>query len=453
MTDRIRRNDIGLSRALGAPLGRRGFLLAGGGTAAALLAGCGGGQGVGSRPSSGGAEFTGSYDGPAVTLDFWNGFTGGDGPTMQQMLKTFDNDQKNIAVKNNTVEWADFYQRLPAAAKAGQGPEVGVMHLDQLATNAVRQVIVPLDDVAEEIGLAASDFTPAVWEPGIYDGSRYGIPLDVHSLAMYWNTEHFDKAGITEPPTDAASLEEACQKLQDAGYKQPFWMPGQWPAHLMFFSLIWQNGGAPYADDGSEATFGSEEGIAALTWMREQVDKGYSPSNVDRDAQYLAFKNGENSITWDGIWQVNDLEAAGMNYDMSPIPTIGDEEAVWANSHHFFMTAQAADDDNLANASKTFISSLSQESGTWAEAAMIPARNSAREESSYTEAPQAVLDDYLENFHFLPSVPGVADTIAQTVEVAVNEVILGKSSVEEALSKYQENATSLLQENKEKFGV
>jgi multiple sugar transport system substrate-binding protein len=372
---------------------------------------------------------------------------------MQQMLKTFDSDQKNIAVKNNTVEWADFYQRLPAAAKAGQGPEVGVMHLDQLATNAVRQVIVPLDDVAEEIGLAASDFTPAVWEPGIYDGSRYGIPLDVHSLAMYWNTEHFDKAGITEPPTDAASLEEACQKLQDAGYKQPFWMPGQWPAHLMFFSLIWQNGGAPYADDGSEATFGSDEGIAALTWMREQVDKGYSPSNVDRDAQYLAFKNGENSITWDGIWQVNDLEAAGMNYDMSPIPTIGDEEAVWANSHHFFMTAQAADDDNLANASKTLISSLSQESGTWAEAAMIPARNSAREESSYTEAPQAVLDDYLENFHFLPSVPGVADTIAQTVEVAVNEVILGKSSVEEALSKYQENATSLLQENQEKFGV
>jgi multiple sugar transport system substrate-binding protein len=229
-------------------------------------------------------------------------------------------------------------------------------------------------------------------------------------------------------------------------------MPGQWPAHLMFFSLIWQNGGEPYNEDGSEATFGEDAGVAALTWMREQVDKGYSPSNVDRDAQYLAFKNGENSITWDGIWQVNDLNAAKMDYGMAPIPTIGDQEAVWANSHHFFMTAQAADDENLANASKVFIASLSQESGTWAEAAMIPARNSAREDPSYTEAPQSVLDPYLPNFHFLPSVPGVADTIAQTVEVAVNEAILGKSSVQEALSKYQENATSLLQQNKEKFG-
>ena len=83
---------------------------------------------------------------------------------------------------------------------------------------------------------------------------------------------------------------------------------------------------------------------------------------------------------------------------------------------------------------------------------MIPARNSAREEASYTDSPQAALDDQLENFHFLPSVPGVADTIAQTVEVAVNEAILGKSSVEEALEKYQESATQLLQQNKEKFG-
>ena len=207
------------TRALGTNLSRRGFLAASGGTLAAFLAGCGGGQGVGSRPQSGGgAEFTGKYDGPPVTLDYWNGFTGGDGPTMQAMLKKFNDSQKNITVKNNTVEWADFYQRLPAAAKAGRGPEVGVMHLDQLATNAVRQVIVPLDDVAKEIGLEASDFTPAVWEPGIYDGSRYGIPLDVHSLAMYYNTDHFEEAGITEPPTDEESFMAALDALQEAGF-------------------------------------------------------------------------------------------------------------------------------------------------------------------------------------------------------------------------------------------
>ena len=83
---------------------------------------------------------------------------------------------------------------------------------------------------------------------------------------------------------------------------------------------------------------------------------------------------------------------------------------------------------------------------------MIPARNSAREEASYTDSPQAALDDQLENFRFLPSVPGVADTIAQTVEVAVNEVVLGKTSAQESLEKFQAEATELMQENKEKYG-
>ena len=186
--------------------------------------------------------------------------------------------------------------------------------------------------------------------------------------------------------------------------------------------------------------------------MVEQVDKGYGPSNVDIDAQYLAFKNGQNSITWDGIWQINDLEAAGLDYGIAPIPTIGEKPAAWANSHHFFMTKQAAEDANLANASKLFISSLSQESGSWAEAGMIPARNSAREDAAFTESPQAVLNDYLENLHFLPAVPGLGDITPQTVEVAVNEAVLGKASPEEALGKAQENATKLMQDNLEKFG-
>jgi multiple sugar transport system substrate-binding protein len=83
---------------------------------------------------------------------------------------------------------------------------------------------------------------------------------------------------------------------------------------------------------------------------------------------------------------------------------------------------------------------------------MIPARNSAREEPAYKDSPQAQLNPKLESFHFLPAVPGVADTIAPTVEVAVNEVVLGKATPEESLKKWQSNATELLKQNKEKYG-
>jgi multiple sugar transport system substrate-binding protein len=433
-------------------LNRRGFLALTAAGSVGLLAGCGGGKGVGDTAQKGVGGFTGTYNGPAISLAYWNGFTGGDGPAMKALVKQFNAEDKKITIKPNTIEWADFYQRLPAAAKAGKGPDVGAMHLDQLASNAARRVIVPLDDLAKSLKLEESDFTSQVWGPGIYQGKRYGIPLDVHCLAMYYNKDHFQKAGITEAPKDAASFDEALQKLQKAGYKQPFWMPNLWPAHLMFLSLLWQNGGEPYAEDGSKATYDDEAGVKALTWMVDQIKKGYSPASVDQDSQYLAFKNGKVSITWDGIWQINDLDASGLNYGIEPIPTIGDQPAVWANSHHFFLTDQAAQDENRANAAKTFIGWMSEQSAAWSKAGMIPARNSAREEAAFTGSKQFVLNDYLDNVHFLPPVPGLGDVQPQTLEIAVNEAILQKSSPQEALSKAAKNATKLMEDNLKKFG-
>jgi len=426
--------------------------MAAGLTGAMVLTGCGGGQGAGGAPQAE-SDFTGEYDGPDVTLSYWNGFTGGDGPAMQALVKKFVGSHDKIQIKNNTIQWTDFYQRVPAAVQAGQGPDVGVMHLDQLATHAARNIIIPLDDLAKEIGLTADDFTQNIWDAGMYKGKRYGIPLDVHSLAMYYNKDHFEKAGISDAPTDAASLDDACKKLQAAGIKYPFWMPNQWPAHLMFLSLLWQFGGQPYAEDGSEATYDDAAGEKALSWMREQVDKGYSPKAVDIDSQYAAFKNGKNSITWDGIWQINDLEEAGTNYGIATLPVIGDELAAWANSHNFFMTKQAADETNRANAAKTFIGWMSDQSSAWSKAGMIPARNSARKEGAFTGSVQHGILDQVDHLHFLPPVPGLGDVQPKTLEVAVNTAVLGKQSPEASLSKAANNATELMKQNQQKFGA
>ncbi len=356
---------------------RRRFLGMGLG-AAALLAGCGGGKTPGEAAGGGGTgtqkEFTGKYDGPNVTLTYWNGFTGGDGPFMKKMVQDFMKENPKITVKDNPINWPQFYQRLPAAVQAGKGPEVGAMHLDQLATNAVRKVIVPLDDVAKGLELTEQDFTPEVWQAGIYQDQRYGIPLDVHSLAMYYNKDQFAKAKIQEAPQDEQSYMDTLDKLKSAGFDNPFWMPNRWPAHIMFLSLLWQNGGQPYAPDGTKSEFASDAGVQALTWMVDVVKKGYSPENVAQDSQYVAFKNKKVQVTWDGIWQINDLKGAKVPFDIAPIPKIGEQDAVWASSHNFFMTRQATQDENKSQAARVFIGYMSKNSAEWAGAGMIPAR-------------------------------------------------------------------------------
>jgi multiple sugar transport system substrate-binding protein len=419
--------------------------------AAGLLAltACGGGQGAGPQQADTG-EFTGEYDGPAVTLNYWNGFTGADGPFMEELVKQFQEENENITIKSNTIQWGDFYQRVPAAVQAGQGPDVGVMHLDQLATHAARNIIVPVDNVAEGIGLSEADFTPEIWQAGIYNDERYGIPLDVHSLAMFYNTEHFEKAGITEPPTDEASFMEALDKLQAAGYDKPFWMPTLWPSHLIYLSLMWQQGQEPYGEDGTEAAYDSEAGVAALEWQRSIVEEGYSPPNIAIDAQYIAFKSGKSSIEWNGIWQINDLEAEGIPYGIAPIPAIFDEQAQWANSHHFFITTQAAKDENKAQAAQVFIAWMSDHSAEWAGSAMIPARESERD--SAADFPQAPIAEVIDAMHFLPPVPGVGGVQTEALEPAVANGVLGEAEPAEALESAASKATELMKRNAESFG-
>jgi multiple sugar transport system substrate-binding protein len=185
--------------------------------------------------------------------------------------------------------------------------------------------------------------------------------------------------------------------------------------------------------------------------MRSMVDEGYSPADVAADAQYVAFKNGETSITWDGIWQINDLKESGIPFAAAPVPAIGGDSAVWANSHNFFLPRQAKPDDNKANAAKVFIAWMSENSGEWAGAGMIPARESVRS-SVIGGTVQEPIAEQIDNMRFLPAVPGLGPVQAETLEVAVADGVLGKASPEEALKREADRATKLMQENLEKFG-
>jgi multiple sugar transport system substrate-binding protein len=426
-----------------------------GATTAAALAACGGktadeAAGGGAQPSK---TFTAGYNGPAITLSYWNGFTGGDGPFMKQMVADFMKENPKITIKSNTVEWAQYYQRMPAAVTANKGPDVGVMHVDQLATNAARKVIVPVDDLASALQLSEDDFTPDVWQAAIYQDARYGIPLDVHSLGMYYNTDQFTKAKISDAPKDKASFEAALDSLKGAGFATPFWMPSRWPAHLMFLSLLWQNGGEPYAADGSKATFDSEQGVAALTWMVDVIKRGYSPKNVAQDSQYVAFKNDKVPVTWDGIWQINDLKAGNVPFALVPVPQIGQQNAVWANSHHFYISKQGAADANKMQASKVFIDWISRKSADWAGAGMVPARKSVRESAEVQKTTQAPIAAEIAQMKFLPAIPGLGDVQSQTLEIAIADATLLRVPPAQALKDQAAKASKLMQANQKKFGA
>jgi multiple sugar transport system substrate-binding protein len=397
----------------------------------------------------------GSYTGPPVTIEYWNGFTGGDGPYMRAMVDEFNAEHDNIKVESNTLGWSDFYQRIVAAVHAGQGPDVAVMQLDNLATQAARSVIVPMEDAIKQMGFTPEDFPSTLVEATTFNGHAWGVPLDSHTIASYANTDQLAAAGVKAQASTGGAFESELAAVQKSGVAEPFWMPNKWPAHLMFLSLLWQSGGEPYSADGLKATYNSPAGVAALTWMVDQVKNGVSPTNVAIDSQYLAFKNAETTVTWDGIWQINDLKttAPKLKWSIAPVPTVFEAPASWANSHQFVMLAQRSPDPNEQQASKAFIKWMVEHSNEWAASGMIPAYNSARNSAEFESMPQSALAAQINNFHYLPSIPGIGDVNAQTLELAVSEAVLGRQTPQEALDQEAARADDILASNAEKFGA
>jgi multiple sugar transport system substrate-binding protein len=424
------------------------------GASAALAACSGSSTPPGAAPSSGAFGKGDTYTGPKVKLAFWNGFTGGDGPFMKQMVEDFNRANPNVTVSMNTLQWGDYYAKVPNAVASGAGPDVGIMHIDQLATNAARRVIVPLDEVASGLEMSEADFAPIVWKAGVYQDKRYGIPLDIHPLGFYANTAQLSKAGVDGLPKDRAGFEAAVKALQDkGGVKTPFWVTATWPAHLMFTSLVHQFGGGIYDEEGAKATFNSDAGVQAMEWLRSFIENGSSPKNVSNDAQAVAFRQQRDSLTWDGIWMMNEWEKVkDLEWAAAAVPTIGEKPAVWASSHNFVVTTQATKDPNKLAASRAFISYISERSIDWAKSGQIPARNSVRESPEFGQLKvQSTLAEQLPNVVFPPSVPGIGDVTTPTYETAVNEIILGKKPVKAALDEAAKKADSMLDANRKKY--
>jgi multiple sugar transport system substrate-binding protein len=441
--------------ALPADLSRRGFLAIAGGAGSALaLAACGGGSGGSDQKPTGGNGGA-TYKGPKVTIKFWNGWTGSDGETAKTMIDQFNSATPNIHVDMSIFQWKDFFQKLPAAVRSGNGPDVAAMHLDDMPTQAAQRIIVPVDDVASALGLKQGDFSPLVWKGGLYRGKRYAIPIDVHCLGLYYNKTVMESAGLdpAKPPTTGDDYLAALETLKGKGVQGSWVSPYQFTGALQFESLLWQFGGDIFSGDVKKATWDSDAGVQALTWMVNLVKKGYSPANVGQDADYLALKNGKNVFNWQGIWQVNDATALkNFQIGVAPLPKIGPRGGVWGNSHQFVIPRQPHADNNRSNASRYFIHWFTQHELDWAASAKVPASKQLATDARFQRMTTlAEFGRQVDDVHYPPSVAGIDDALAE-LYTAVNDAVLNKQSPKDALSAAAGRANRILTDNARKYG-
>ena len=434
-----------------------------------LLVACGGGgaETPAAEPEAP-AEDTGAAEEPAaeetaaeepvaetecgpVELQYWNPFTGPDGPFMGEIVEAFNASQDNVNVVMTTQ--SEYYTQLSTAAASNTLPDVAIVHADQVATQAFRNVLRPIDDVVAAAEINGADFPPDVWNAGEVAGQRYSIPLDIHPMTMFYNADLLAAAGFDAPPTTGEEFAEIASAVTD-GTNNGFMLTSGFPIRQIFEMLLYQHGGTSFSEDGTEAAWNGEAGVQAMNWLL-QAQQDWSQPNLEVDAELNAFKGGTVGMIWNGIWQTTNVTGEGVEFDgrATAVPQIGTQPAAWGGSHQLTLPTQAEPDSCKDAAAGTFIKYLLDNSVTWAQAGQLPANNVVRASEEFMAIePQASIAASAEHVFFPPSVPGITDAYAPLDE-AVASLMAGTSTdVQAALDDAANRANQILAENRENYG-
>lgn len=334
--------------------------------------------------------------GGGTHISFWNGLTGSDGVTLNEMLARFAADNPDVSVTVEMIAWATLYQKLQTAFVAGTYPDVFLLHASEIPQYASYGVLRDLGDQYTSGGgwLPDDDISATTMSGMMWDGTIYGIPLDNHGRGLWINIDMFEAAGIsTDPATAPTTFEgwvELFQKLTldkngnnalspdfDAeNVVQWGYTVGEWP-NVNFIAGLYQEGGSFLSEDGKTITVNSEAGITAL---QKEIDLVYkyhvSPPSAGFDT-WQGFGAGTVAVLPTGTWYRNQsLLQTDINSMAWPNWQFGPQKATWFGAHTFMIPADLKGEK--LDAVLKMIQWVSEHQVDWAASGQVPARLSAQ---------------------------------------------------------------------------
>jgi ABC-type glycerol-3-phosphate transport system substrate-binding protein len=329
-----------------------------------------------------------------IVIRFWNGLSGSDGVTLNAMTEQFAAANPDYRVQTEIMTWDVMNQRLQAALVAGDAPDLVVFHTSELPQYIEFGGFQPVDFLygTGENQIDPADFSPTALQAVTVDGVVYGVPLDNHGWGFWTNDALFEAAGLeVELPQNYDEFVELAKQLTldangnnpgdegfDAANIQQYGTAVSWEL-TTFRTLLYQNGGSLFSEDGSTATVNSDAAKRTLQQMYDLIYVHNVAPVVPFD-NWQAFAGGRIAMLPEGSWFRNFLvlDNPDIQWTAHPFPQLGDQPATWMSAHVFYIPTTTTG-DKLA-AVQTYIKWMSDNNGLWAESGQIPARLSQQEE-------------------------------------------------------------------------
>ncbi|MCM2997861.1 MULTISPECIES: sugar ABC transporter substrate-binding protein [Paenibacillus] len=367
-------------------------------------------------------------DSGKVTLTWWDTMTtDGSVTAINNIISEYEQAHPNVKIKRTYVSSSDIKNKLLLGSIGNQGPDIVWIDSADHQTFAAAGILADITSEVKAWG-QADQYYDGPWSSTVYDGKNYGVPVGSNNLALFYNNELFDEAGI-KPPTNWDELKEDAKLLTKKNvYGFAVSAVKTEEGTFQFLPFLLQ-AGSDVPDFDSQGTLDAVnlyDYMAKNNYMSREV---ITQKQSDTATQFAA---GKVAMMVNGTWQIPFLQKEGkVSWGVVPLPkgktgatVLGGEN--WAISSASKHKDAAFDVIRFANEPDR-LKKLLQTNGR------LPSRKDLLQDPFWQKDPQMkVFADAMEVAKARAYGPDYAG-ISEAIQTMLQQVLTGQASPEQAV--------------------
>ena len=280
------------------------------------------------------------------TLQFWGVFD--DRGVYDPIIRDFQAQNPSVRIIYRKFSFEDYERSLLSALAAGTGPDIFMFHNSWLPKHGDKITPMPEEFPGKEPSMTIRDFQDQFVDVAaqdlVYANRIYALPLYVDTLALYYNKDTLNSAGITRPAQtweEFNSDVEAITRLDGRGNIIQSAAAIGTAKNInrstdILAALMIQSGVQMTDAENSSATFSrlvnnTAVGETALKYYTDFANPSVRTYTWN-DAQHYsvdAFTEGRTAMMFNYSHQISVLKgkAARLNFGVAPIPQISPNDA------------------------------------------------------------------------------------------------------------------------------
>jgi len=312
----------------------------------------------------------------SLDLEVWGLFD--DSDTFSTTIAEYKKINPSITIKYKKLDPDTYKNELIESLAANRGPDIILIQNSWLRNFADKITPAPAEIITEQ-GFR-KEFVDVVANDFIGQGKVYATPLSVDNLALFYNKDIFNQAGIVDPPKTwqefvedvkkTTKLDELGQIRQSGAAMGTAYNINRSTDILNLLFLQYKT--PMYDAQQGQAKF--QQGVGALDFytsfakmkLSSSVENQYYSWNPKMHYSVDAFSEGNLAMMLNYSWQIETIKSKSpkLNFAIAPVPQLNIDDAVtYPNYWAFTVVANKA--NITSNGKKVNVSNNTRIAEAW----------------------------------------------------------------------------------------